>query len=138
MKVVSISGVRLMNLLTDSFSTVLSPTADHTFSFNGPSPPRIEFDYDDPNGMSEYTRRGQVTTTSFADYMYPSYDPFEDQECDYGTYEDVDEALAIIGRRSQRKRYMVGLFPGVNESFLQRDVIRESLRLVPFYEACNV
>lgn len=40
-------------------------------------------------------------------------------------YEDVDEALAALGARSQRKRYMVGLFPGVNESFLQRDAIRE-------------
>ena len=59
--------------------------------------------------------------------MYPSFDPFEeDLEFDYKTCEDVDEVLAIISRRSQRKRYMVGLFPGVNESFLQRDSIRES------------
>lgn len=59
--------------------------------------------------------------------MYPSYNPFEeDLDFDYGVYEDPDEALAALGRRSQRKRYMVGLFPGVNESFLQRDCIRES------------
>ncbi|KAF9646532.1 hypothetical protein BDM02DRAFT_3118464 [Thelephora ganbajun] len=77
------------------------------FPFNSPSPPRIEFDYDDPD-----------------DYMYPSYDPFEeDLEFDYKIYEDADEALAVIDHRSQRKRYMVGLFPGVNESFLQRDSI---------------
>lgn len=77
--------------------------------------------------------------TFFADYMYPSYDPFEeDLDLDYGVYEDPDEALAIIGRRSQRKRYMVGLFPGVNESFLQRDSIRESLMRIPLYEACDV
>lgn len=60
--------------------------------------------------------------------MYPSYDPFEeDPDLCHGVYEDADEALAVIGHRSQRKRYMVGLFPGVNESFLQRDSIRESL-----------
>jgi len=71
--------------------------------------------------------------------MYPSYDPFEeDLELDYKVYEDVDEALAIIDRRSQRKRYMIGLFPGVNEYFLQRDSIRESLLLVPPYKACDV
>jgi len=77
-------------------------------------------------------------TNLFTDYMYPSYDPFEDLDFDYKTYEDVDEALAVIDRLSRRKRYMVGLFPGVNESFLQRDSIRESLLLVPLYEACDV
>lgn len=74
----------------------------------------------------------------FTDYMYPSYDPFEeDLELDHEIYEDPDEALAVIDRRSQRKRYMVGLFPGVNESYLQRDSIRESCLRVPLYKACN-
>jgi len=59
--------------------------------------------------------------------MYPSYDPFEeDPDLGSGVYEDADEALAVISHRSQRKRYMIGLFPGVNETFLQRDSIRES------------
>lgn len=40
--------------------------------------------------------------------------------------------------RSRRKRYMIGLFPGVNESFLQRDSIRESLLLAPVYKTCDV
>ena len=70
--------------------------------------------------------------------MYPSYDPFEKLEFDYKIFEDADEALAAIGRRSQRKRYMVGLFPGVNESFLQRDSIRRSLPLIPLDEACDI
>lgn len=73
------------------------------------------------------------------DYMYPSYDPFEeDLEFDYTMYEDVDEALAAIDRRSQRKRYMVGLFPGTNESCLQRDSIREFLLPVTLYEAYDL
>ena len=80
-----------------------------------------------------------LSRTLFADYMYPSFDPFEeDPEFDYKTCEDPDEALAIISRRSQRKRYMVGLFPGVNESFLQRDCIRECPLLGPLYEASDV
>lgn len=71
--------------------------------------------------------------------MYPSYDPFEEEpEFDDKLYEDPDEALAVISRRSQRKRYMVGLFPGVNESFLRRDAIREFLLLVPLYGTYDV
>jgi len=71
--------------------------------------------------------------------MYPSYDPFEEGlEFDCRVYEDAEEALAVIDRKSQRKRYMVGLFPGVNESFLQRGSIREFLPLGTFYEACDV
>jgi len=71
--------------------------------------------------------------------MYPSYDPFEeDLELDYNICEDVDEALAIIDRMSQRKRYMVGLFPGVNECSLQRDSIRESLLPIPPYKTNDV
>ena len=62
-----------------------------------------------------------------ADYMYPHYDPFEETGFDYETYEDADEALALLDRIPQRKRYMIGLFPGVNEFFLQRDAIREVL-----------
>ena len=77
--------------------------------------------------------------TFVTDYMYPSYDPFEeDPEFGCRTYEDPEEALAVIGRRSQRKRYMVGLFPGVNESFLRRYSIRESRSRVLLCEACNV
>lgn len=68
------------------------------------------------------------------DCIYPSYDPFEDLEFDHRMYEDADEALAALDRRSQRKRYMVGLFPGVNETFLHRGAIREFLPLVPLYE----
>lgn len=68
-----------------------------------------------------------MTLNSFADCVYPSYDPFEeDPDLGYEVYEDADEALAVISHRSQRKRYMVGLFPGVNESLLQRDSIRKS------------
>ena len=71
-----------------------------------------------------------MTVAPFADYMYPCYDPFEeDLLFNCKAHGDADEVLAVIGRRSQRKRYMVGLFPGVNESFLQRDSIRESLLL---------
>ena len=75
-----------------------------------------------------------LTLIPVADYMYPSYDPFEDFGLDYGTYEDVDDALALLDCTSRRKRYMVGLFPGVNESFLQRDAIRQFLFLVLLYE----
>jgi len=82
--------------------------------------------------MSKHTRRGRMTLTCSADYMYPSFDPFEeDLEFDYRMFEDADEALAVMERRSQRKRYMVGLFPGVNESFLQRDSIRKSPLFAP-------
>lgn len=77
--------------------------------------------------------------TFVTDCMYPSYDPFEeDPEFGCRTYEDPEEALAVIDRRSQRKRYMVGLFPGVNESFLRRYSIRESRLQVQLCEACNV
>lgn len=71
--------------------------------------------------------------------MYPSYDPFEeDEEFDWGACKDADEALAVYGHRSHRKRYMVGLFPGTNESSLQRDSIRESLLLVTLFQTCDV
>jgi hypothetical protein len=76
--------------------------------------------------------------TPVVDHIYPSYDPFEDLGLDYSICEDVDDALALLDRTSQRKRYMVGLFPGVNESFLQRDAIREFFMLVPFYEVYHV
>ena len=62
---------------------------------------------------------------TITDYMYPTYNPFEEPEIDYSIYEDPDEALAVISRSSNKKRYMVGMFPGVNEFFLQRDAIRE-------------
>lgn len=73
-----------------------------------------------------------------ADYLYPIYDPFEDLEFDYSMYEDADEALEAISRRSHRKRYMVGLFPGVNESCLQRSAIREFFLPVSLYETYDV
>jgi hypothetical protein len=80
-----------------------------------------------------------VILTPVADCMYPCYDPFEeDLEFDYTAYEDADEALAAIDRWSQRKRYMVGLFPGTNESCLQRDSICEFHPLVAIYEAHDV
>ena len=112
---------------------------NYLFSFNNPSPPRIKFDYDDPDGAYRHTPYGRMTEPFTADYMYPSYDPFEEGlEFDCKTYEDVEEALAVIDRKSQRKRYMVGLFPGVNESFLQRDSIRKSLQLGTLYNVCDV
>ena len=80
-----------------------------------------------------------MTEPFSTDYMYPSYDPFEeDLDFDPKIYEDADEALAVIDRRSQRKRYMVGLFPGVNESFLQCGSIRKSSLLETFCKACDI
>ena len=66
-----------------------------------------------------------------ADCIYPVYNPFEELEFDYRMYEDPEEALAVIDRRSQRKRYMIGLFPGVNELFLQRSAIRKFILSPP-------
>jgi len=131
-----------MKLPTDGCSPVLSVpicSPNYPSSFDSPSPPRIEFDYDDPDGASEHRPYGQMTEPFSADYMYPSYDPFEeDLELDCKAYEDPDEALAVIDRRAQRKRYMVGLFPGVNESFLQRDSIRKSPLLDALCKACDI
>ena len=137
-----LSDISQAKLSTDGCSTVLSLAIDspnYLFSFDSPSPPRIEFDYDDPDGAYEPTSHGRMTEPISADYMYPSYDPFEEGlEFDCKTYDDVEEALAVIDRKSQRKRYMVGLFPGVNESFLQRDSIRESPLPATLYNACDV
>lgn len=75
---------------------------------------------------------------SVADYLYPSFDPFENVDLDYGTDEDPDEVLAALDRRSRCKRYMVGLFPGVNECLLQRGAIREFLLMVPFHDIYEI
>ena len=77
--------------------------------------------------------------TFITDCMHPFFDPFEEEpEFGCGIYEDPEEALAVIERRSQRKRYMVGLFPGVNESFLRRYSIRESHSRVILCKGPNV
>ena len=137
-----LSDISWAKFSTDGCYTVSSlaiGSPDYLSSFNSPSPPRIEFDYDDPDGAYEYALHGRMMEPFSTDYMYPSYDPFEeDLEFDCKTYEDVEEALAVIDHKSQRKRYMVGLFPGVNESFLQRDSIRESLLLGTLFSGCDV
>lgn len=54
-----LSGCSPVILSSDGCCTVLSPTfysPNHTFLLNDPSPPRINFNYDDPAGMSEHTR----------------------------------------------------------------------------------
>lgn len=71
------------------------------------------------------------------DCRYPCYDPFE-EPFDYEAYDDPDEALAASNILSRRKRYMFGMFPGVDETSLLRDAIREFLLLVQLYDGYNV